>query len=416
LEDTPAPDAGSDEPLAALQICAAPADSGSPWNITYPTPTSAVYACKTACPVQDTSACSYATKDWHWNATTQTSEQIHALSTLAFVVNGMGAELRWNEPVTTTAVLFHAAGGTGTSFGSEKNDLGGVQTAEATRVMWEAAIEARGIKLVELRWAAGAKATADGDMYTQGWFTRPDDTPRTLVWAAQRPALALRLVREQMVPAGIKLGTAGCSGGSVQTFAPVLWYELDAAVDYQYFSGPLPGAWDTPAVCGAAPQPSGLCEHDPSLACANDVACGAGHKCAFVQPTGALGGPNPLGEGVKAFIVDYVCNTTDCVDGRANACFNESSMSPSVQGARAGDFDLDHPIDVNVGVGGTPTFMTDTNLGVTYNGGKLFETVRCSGAACKRWSTSDGAVHCSAFKADHLDGTLATIRSGLGVQ
>ncbi len=389
-----------------LRVC-----QSNNWSSYTPTPTSIVYDCAGApCPAQDGSQCSYLSQDVH---DTSDGSPTHWLPTLAFVANGMAGELRWNQPPAIAAALFNAMGGTGIFFESEKADIEANNRGMpgiGTRKIWEDNIEAAGILLVEVRWQPGA-AVFPGAPPTQGWFSRIDDSPRALPWAVKRPAAVLQFIRAHL-PASVSLGTSGCSGGSIQTFAPILWYGLDWAVSYQYLSGPIPGAWDVPAVCANVQQYWGICENDPATSCHDDSPCN-GFQCAFPQPTGSDDDPfNPLGFAVKAAIIDYGCMTDACLTGAPNACLNASSMNPQVPGARPGNFYLNHPIVINVGIGGSPTWLTDTSLGVAYNGASLYNQI--SSAYGKTYDVLTHATHCTAFQHDQLSTTLATIRDGLG--
>lgn len=387
-----APDARADASLPSLTVCAA-----AEWVITNPTPDSVVYECRSVCPAQDGSECTYATIDVLGNA----------LQTMAFVVDSMGGQMRWNTPPEIVAGVLQHYGGTGTAYTS---DIYGADI----RALW-VEFENEGYRLVEPKWETGIA----------GWFSRKNGDPTSLPALLVRPAAVIQWARAYLIPSSVKFATIGCSGGSIATFGPVYWLGLAPIVDYQYLSGALPGVYDIPAACAKTQSTYGICENDPTRSCRDDRACGDDYRCAFPQPIGSLGSTsgNPLGESVKA-LIDYVGVTGGkCVAGQSDPSFYRSSFKYV-----PGNLSYEYPIDLDIGIGGHPywwtdpdpvenqqypNLMTDTNLGVTYNTGKIYTEIQSNQY---KTHTLFPGTHCeSQLNSSHLPDVLNKIRSGLGV-
>ena len=187
--------------LPAVTVCAGP-----DWVKSNPTSDSVVYRCKRVCSAQDGSKCTYPTTDIIGNH----------LRTIAFVVDSMAGQMRWNSPSTIAAGVFHHSGLNGTSFASDA-------FGRDVRALW-AAFGNEGVRIVE--------PAREGGVDALGWFARKSGTGTTLPALAVRPAALIQWTRANLVPSDAKLGTVGCSGGSIATFAPVFWHGLGPIVDY----------------------------------------------------------------------------------------------------------------------------------------------------------------------------------------
>jgi len=162
-------------------------------------------------------------------------------------------------------------------------------------------------------------------------------------------------------------------------------------------------------VCSKTPAAVGICEDDPATPCAFGSTCSGGGACAIPQPTGVSGvPPNRAAEPVK-ILIDYIAATGGkCQDGETDPLFVQSSV-----GLSQGDLSFEHPVDTNVGVGGTPTLLTDTHLGVTYNTGSLYTSIQTT--RYKTYSLTPG-THCESISNPaYLGEVLDKIRAGLGL-
>lgn len=357
------------EELPDLTFCAT-----AEWVVTHPSPDATRFECKV--PVSDwTQAIRYAR---------QRDTFGQRLQTLAFVVDGMGGELRWNQPHPskgiTGGVLLHQGGG-GTLWG------------ETFRSVW-GDLEEAGVRVVGVRWErSGVDVLQDAVtgwwLPVTGWLTRPDANPSSFILLSRRPGAVIKWVRLYLVPATVKFGTAGCSGGAVATFAPTYWHGLSAYLDYQWLSGG-PFGWDLNKGC-SVPTPPGVCEKEPLMDCESDVECPC-QRCAL-----------PGVPDILKPVVDYVfVSGTDCQDGRWNEAFAASSYSGS-----PGEWERTYPIDF---VHNTRGDRGDSNVGITYDAAHVFRQLE---SPLKTWTIHENLSHCGSWLSDE---TRAMILRGLGLK
>ncbi|MBI4170942.1 MAG: sulfatase-like hydrolase/transferase [Candidatus Aenigmarchaeota archaeon] len=323
-----------------------------------------------------------------WTACIYTSSKTdpigRPLYMLAFAVDGAGGEFRWNLPYENeynAALLTHSGGG-GTSFMGDQQE-------PVNNMLNE--LQKAGLLVAGIKWQNGIVVSGA----PTGWYSLSQANEKSTYYEkTKRVAEALGWVHDNLIPAGLRYGTVSCSGGSVATYSPVYWHGLDAIIDYQLVGGGPPAAWDGNAVCtgqASAGEPAGVCEDNPSKACASDAECTKGYKCAFPRKSGGIGA-TVLVAGVKDQI-DYVHGLQNtCLSGKSDPAFDASSYRTT-----AGDTSYDHPVDFVVDIGGGSSdslLSTDTELTVLYTAGRTYSNLATTDPAGKKWVIHTGD-HCS---------------------
>lgn len=368
------------EGLSSLSVCAGPQ-----WRTTKTAEDAMTYACEKPC-AGEWSDCVY----------TMEGEEDSTgcpLAHLAFVVEGMGGQIRWSCTGKKT-ILFHV-GGPGASW----------WIGEGTAQVWRS-LEEEGVRIVEVKWEAGpVLLTMGSQRIGPGWLTRPSGEGTDLGRLTRRPGTVIKWVHDNL-SSGFSFGTVGCSGGGLATLGPALFYheELFPILDYQFVSGPAL-FWDVPAWCEAQEASAGFCEDNPEAACASDDDCTKDSaKCALLYPT------NPLGIGVKA-VVDYILGGgDDCRKGRHNPLMEASSVRRLLPAGNK--LSHRHLIDFDFGEGGS-TLMDDTLAGSTGHQAMIWRMLE----GPKRWFDNEGFHHCaSRSHPDLVPVTLERIREGMGLK
>ncbi len=414
------------------------------FTITHPSVDSSVYTCLYGtCATYNDAACLTTTPE------TPGVTGATTLNGVNFVVDGMGGHVRWNTPATINAVVFQHDGGAGVHYSSSrKYDLGAAASPPDSAQM-AAGLSIRnqfiqlqntGVRLVESKWETGNIVNTD---IPTGWFTRKSTLSQSMPTQIGRPAALLAFVKNNLVPGGKKLGTMGCSFGSIATFGARLYYSVQP--DYQHVSGPLPNwrPFDSVAALKANRIDScinslnvvnkvGVCENDFATTCSMDRDCGAENRCARAQIT--LGDAiyndltTPGGKVKKAAqtVPGYLAlgPIAACIIGGGNRSWNNLAFDPAYNTTATmnGGYNPTVPMDISVSlVGGTtdPTAMSDTTLGVTWAAAKLYRqlTVGQSNAANKAfYRVYNANGHCADINDPTLVGqTLNAVQSGLGL-
>lgn len=361
--------------LPMVHICA-----DSRWEIDRPTTDSAIYRCSKEVPASEWQSAVRTTAPTAFSA----DSLGRGLKTLAFVVDDMGGELRWNDPApgqsVKAALLTHSGGG-----GNTWND------------MLFRPLESDGVRIIGVRWDDGVPASRPrGPLGTQvmsGWVTRKGSAGTSFLEASRRVAAVMRWVHDNLVPAGTKFGTAGGSGGAIATFAPVFWHGLDDIIDYQFLTGGPVATFDINAACQGR-SPDGVSERDPDNP----------------QPTDKLHYPvnNPAQVGFILETIDYIfASGNDCQQGRYRQEFDQSSFRFT-----GGDWWFDHPIDFEIAIGGGA--QDDATLGIVWQVGKIYQQLR---SPKKQWLLVTGAPHGGSFGVPDLRPAMFDrIRQGLGLK
>jgi hypothetical protein len=367
------------------------------WRITRPTSDAITFECSQECPATAWQKCTYPAPDID-------DAKGRPYQMLAFVTDLMGGELHWNLPYdesigvhSITAGLLLHSGGPGTSW---IDAIGGPQRLhEKVRAFWNS-LERDGLRLVGLRWQSAARG---------GWISHKDALPSTLVERTRRPGAVMLWVHDHLIPAEVKFGTLGSSGGSIATFSPVYWHGLDSIIDYQLLGSGPPLAWDINAVCtGQANPDTGVCELAPEISCHNDAMCGSG-RCAFPATSNNL-----IAKAAKA-VVDYLARTDKaCQRGEYREVFNASSYKFT-----QGDWVYDHPVDFDIATVDPNDFFglfrgaADTALSVTYTAGKTYASIQTE---AKTWTVHYGGRHGAGTQAPRfLEQLRPRICKGLGL-
>jgi len=388
---------GASLSLPTLTICMPPSGSSSPF-VTRSLAPGMSYSCRSICPRQDGSDCTYTTRD------------IFKLpmATLAFVTDEMGGELRWNAPPpegasAITAVTYLAMGGSGSTWMSESPGHPGRSRnyfSCAVRDQWIQQQHLARIRVIELRWQPGELTIPGFEKTGMGWFTRKDSVAKDLPTQIGRPAAAQHWAKTWLAT-GKKFATFGCSAGTYQTLGASYFYNQTA--DYQSFSGSIPGMWDVNAAC-AKTLSAGVCEHSGAKVCAHDSDC-APSLCAHPQPTVQ----NVVTAGAM-MMMDYINGIRNV---SPNACFR-GGTGFSQSGFGTSNYktyrNFSWPVEFNVGIGGDPN-MTDTALSVTYSSWKVAQSI----TAPRKDMLITTGHHCASFDPEHLNDTLNRAYSRLGL-
>ncbi|MEW6202813.1 MAG: hypothetical protein AB1546_12610 [bacterium] len=356
--------------LPDVTVCA-----GAEWDTQNLTQDSIVYTCRQIC-----------AEGWQHCTYTVSGETDHSgclIPHLAFVVEGMGGELRWSCGGTTTLFIYNGMGGAewGAS-GEESREL-----------------EKDGVRLVEVKWEGGVLL----DGIRLGWFSRKNGNGTTIRELSGRPGAIIKWVHDNLSQ-NYTFGTAGCSGGGMATFSPVYWYykELAPTLDYQFITGAaLP--WDVEAWCGVNRENEGRCENAPMMKCETDKDCIAPRgRCAYPKVTMR----SLVGIAVRT-LVDYIIGGgKKCVVSAGHPLMRESSYRYT-----PGSYDYNHKIDFDFGEGEPgEESLDDTLLGFTGNAAYIYEQL----TGPKEWFDNDGYSHCaSSGNPELVPITLDRIRKGL---
>jgi hypothetical protein len=130
------------------------------------------------------------------------------LQILSFVADGiMAGAIRLNANPPETELrggLFIHPGGTGIDWPDENRNF------------WQI-LEAEGVRVVAVRWLPGGPFDPVTGI-TYGWFMHKNGHPSTLLERSLPPAEVIQWVHDHLIPAGIKFGTLGSSGGRSPRF------------------------------------------------------------------------------------------------------------------------------------------------------------------------------------------------------
>lgn len=283
---------------------------------------------------------------------------------LAFVVGGMAGHLAFTTRQTGAKTVFLHDGVGGTRY----------MTNLARQI--EAAANTQTIMV---RWENGFRSW--------GWFTRPGPEATRVPALTRRVASLIAWVHEHLAGAG-DFGTVGCSMGTQATLGAVVYYGVDAVVDYQLMVGGPP-LWDLNAGCGRRRYASGFCDLDPAEACRADADCaGLSPRSQCIRP-----GPIPLAWLYES-VVNHVHATQAC--DVANASVGTGIYPPFDESGFAfaeADWDVDHPIDFQLDLWG-PDGDAAWALGDMMH---VFNSIRSATGHRKRWLTTPDANHCAAI-------------------
>ncbi len=305
---------------------------------------------------------------------------------LALVVDGMGGHLAFT-PDGDKTVLFQHGGG-------------GAMFPQHPANMLEQATSAR---TVMLRWAPGAR----GLFFPLGWFTRNSPEPTDVRRQSRRIAAVLQWVHDHLSD-GQAFGTVADSMGSVATFGAVLWHGLDPIIDYQLLIGGPP-MWDVNAGCGLVRYQQGYCGLDGATPCRQDQDCQSVQKGECRKPE-----PLPTNSPIWEGIINYLYVSDAChplPEGAADAPhppFDSSGFRTS-----GVDWEVDHPVDFMIDLGGAPTARTRGGDEYWAIGQFTFVYNRIDEATPTSWQVSKGTHHSQSM---HSDAAVAAIKKGLGLQ
>jgi hypothetical protein len=316
---------------------------------------------------------------------------------LPFVADEMAGRLRLSDrPGPTLAVH---TGGPGNSYLSE----GSLLTQASSELV--AALETHApqhFRVIEVRWESGLNG--------QGYATPSSAGPRSLRLAIRRPASLLHFIKTTLLPTE-KLGTVGCSGGTIQSLGAALWYQgIDEDVAYQLAASGPPN-WNVNTWCGGTPAPEGRCENDPTISCTDDGPCGdARNRCAYEIASDSL-----LGQTLR-LVVDLQHGTSDCAGKRYRVDFDADSFALTpARLALAHRVDLIVSEGCSLAEGCTPSLfgVDDTSEGITAQMARLFLAMSSAGADVG-WTDLHGTAHCDAIVlAELVPGAVALIVAGM---
>ncbi len=375
------------ESLPALAVCAVPdpQDPGSAFEIERGSAADLAaqwvsYACKQRC--EQWRQCAIDAADGRGEPLR--SGRGMAKRALAFVVDGMGGHLAFT-PDGDKTVLFQYGGGGNRYHQESANRLEENSTA----------------RTVMVRWEPGYK----GFVFPLGWFTRNSPQPSDVRQQSRRIAAVARWVHDHL-SRGHAFGTAGDSMGSAATLGAVVWHGLDSIIDYQLLVGGPP-MWDVNAGCGRVRYEQGYCDQDGVTSCRDDGDCRGKGSCRRPAklPTHSF-----IWEG----IINYLYVSDACrplAEGAADdphPAFESSSMRTS-----GVDWQIDHPVDFMVDLGGVP--------GQRARGGDeywalgqfpfVYNKIDSAGHRSS-WIVSHGTHHSQSIDSDEA---VAAIKKGLGL-
>ena len=283
---------------------------------------------------------------------------------LAFAVGGAAGHLAFTtRQIGAKTVLLHTG-------------VGGTSYMQSLARQLEAAANTRTIMV---RWQPGFRSW--------GWFTRSGPEPTRVPALTRRVASVIAWAHEHLAGSG-DFGTVGCSMGTQATLGAVVYYDVDAVVDYQLMVGG-PGLWDINAGCGRRRYASGFCDLDPAQTCRVDADCASlSPRSRCIRP-----GPIPLAWLYES-VVNHVHATQACDVANAGAAagiyppFDESGFAFA-----AADWDVDHPIDFQLDLWG-PDGDAAWALGDAMH---VFNRLRSAAGHRKRWLTTPDSNHCAAI-------------------
>lgn len=306
----------------------------------------------------------------------------------AFVVDGIGGELRYNEHVcnakkaiTGTLVVFAGSGGD-----SYRDGFGpdGVESNGVVRYSYHGrdpnhnnapgdndyrALEMAGIRVVAVKWQSGVLAR--GTSFPTGWMTRTTGGPTSYPDLTKRPAAIIKHIAETIAPPGAPLGIAGTSGGSIQS-ASVLWHDIGRTVEYLGLHSGGGVLTSLEHTCGIKNSNVRINKNTGEV-CLDGKACGAD----FDAPQTAT--------SVKQFL-DYPLAGTSCVREKANPLLAQSSFVSTAFGGNV-------PAYVGFLVNSTSDAWipdNDMRLGAVWAAGVMKALLEQRGGVMTNWGNGPG--------------------------
>lgn len=327
--------------------------------------------------------CTAVCSDWH-QCTTETTVRGVTQIELSYVVNedgqgnGFGGTLRFTKNGARDHVVMFHKGGSGTDWVED---------------FLPAKVEAAGGIAFQPKWIQQGP----------GWFARPFAASRlehTLYGVSLRVAATMKWIYENVAQSPI--ATVGCSGGSIATYYPRHWHELDPMIRYQLLAGG-PVMSKLNASCGGDQRVKGRCTLAPDLECQDTAACGnTGGTCSPYEWGGGA-----VMTAVRATIdhlhADAVNGANDCLLHRNQPAFTASDFDVAVH---PHDSHNEHRIDFMTNVGGDAN--ADDVLNVVSSGAAVYSAL----TGTKSWNPTLSGQHCDVMK---TEGAWDLIRVGAGL-